>query len=144
MRVPAPSIEILSNWIKEKFEIENDISELIAIHSQKNANLCYHMAALYKETGVVENMNYIFAKVIYDKVTSTSSLGEIHELAEKYFRCNAHLAPILREYLKLVPFEKRKQNLYYIELYVSRKSKSIFDLLYLLMGLTKIMNIEAE
>lgn len=144
MRVPAPSIEILSNWIKEKFEIENDISELIAIHSQKNANLCYHMAALYKETGVVENMNYIFAKVIYDKVTSTSSLGEIHELAEKYFRCNAHLAPILREYLKLVPFEKRKQNLYYIELYVSRKSKSIFDLLYLLMGLTKTMNIEAE
>ena len=37
-----------------------------------------------------------------------------------------------------------KQNLYYIELYVSRKSKSIFDLLYLLMGLTKTMNIEAE
>ena len=38
-------------------------------------------AALYKETGVVENMNYIFAKVIYDMATTTS-LEEIHELAE--------------------------------------------------------------
>jgi hypothetical protein len=100
------------------------------------------MAIFNKECKKSENANILFANIIYKTVTSCRKITEIHDLAEKFFRCNVSLSYVLREYMKKVPDDEKKESLCVIQKFTTQRTKSIFDIIELFLGLTRASHPE--
>lgn len=136
VRVPAPSPIILSHWLNA----ENCDTKL-QTYAHLNANVAYHLNVELQETGTFTNINAQLAQDIYKCVSETKSFIKIHTFAERYFKSNIYLPPILREFLRLVPKVHILAIIKYIDVYLSQtQTKNIFDILHLFFGFVKVLN----
>jgi len=141
--VPSPKEDVIVDWLKSEFDtIEPFRLKDIYKNSYANASIAYHMAIFNKECKKSENTNVLFANIIYKTVTTCRKITEIHDLAEKFFRCNVSLSYVLREYMKKVPDDEKKESLCVIQKFTSQRTKSIFDIIELFLGLTRASHPE--
>lgn len=142
IRVPSPSKEVLYEWQKNTtyYKESNDLNKIIE-NSHFNGNTLINMIIDYNINGEIKNVNEILAKKIF-KVTNNkyNKINTIQELSEILFKCDISIAPIMKEYIKLIPKDKLFEVISIIEGYLIKSSKVIFDISKLIFDLSYILH----
>lgn len=141
IRVVAPSVDVLTQWGREEMDIDETIGKQIAIDANQNANIMYHMMCAYAITKKYLNLNKVFAESVVENLKKAKTFLEIHEYAEKIFKCNLYYTPILKEMLSYFPGNYKTEALNYIYVFLSKDMRDLFCILELFIGFKKIFHV---
>lgn len=103
IRVPSPSIVFFENYVISEIPhiIHGDITKIIKSSSRNYSSLKI-IVMYYKKFGLVCNVNEELASSILEELTTTESIRDIHNLAERIFLSEINFLNVCR-FLPLTP-----------------------------------------